>query len=77
LPLRDTAKRDEEWVFTWSRCRSEVYQFERLSREPRLHRKDQKTTEGKLAEGVTLTVTQGSGIPSMPDLVPVVLLDQP
>jgi GTPase SAR1 family protein len=77
LPLRDTAKRDEEWVFTWSRCRSEVYQFERFGREPRLHRKDQKTTEGKLAEGVALTVTQGSGIPSVPDLVPVVLLDQP
>ncbi|HEV3237991.1 MAG TPA: GTPase domain-containing protein, partial [Gemmataceae bacterium] len=61
LPLRDTAKRDEEWVFTWSRCRSEVYQFERLTREPRLHRKDQKATDGKIAEGVWLTVTQGSG----------------
>jgi hypothetical protein len=77
LPLRDIAKRDDEWALTWTRCRSDVYQFERLTREPRLHRKDQKATEGKIAEGVSLTVTQGSGIPTVPDLVPVVILDQP
>ncbi|MFL5245918.1 MAG: hypothetical protein ACJ8FY_27935 [Gemmataceae bacterium] len=76
LPLRDTGKQDDEWMFTWSRCRSDVYQFEKLSREPRLHHKDQKATEGKVADGVTLTITQGSGIPAIPDLVPIVLLDQ-
>jgi hypothetical protein len=75
LPLRDTVKRDDEWAFTWSRCRSDVYQFERLTREPRLHRKDQKATEGKVAEGVHLTVTQGIGIPNLPDLMPVVILE--
>jgi hypothetical protein len=75
MRLRDVDKRDEEWTLTWARCRSELYQFERLTRPPRLRPKDQPTSEGKIAEDVTVTVTQGS-LPLVPDLVPVVKLDR-
>jgi hypothetical protein len=75
LPLRDVDKSDQDWRFTWVRGRSELYQFERLSRPPRLHLKDQPATEGKIVEDVTVTITQGS-LPLVPDLMPVVKLDR-
>jgi hypothetical protein len=75
LRLRDVDKRDEEWTLTWARCRSELYQFERLTRPPRLRPKDQPTAEGKIVEDVTVTITQGT-LPLVPDLVPVVKLDR-
>jgi hypothetical protein len=53
-----------------------VFQFERLERPPRLHRKDQVATEGELAEGVTLSVAVGF-VPRLPDLLPVVKLAKP
>jgi hypothetical protein len=74
LPLRgDEEKRDQEWSLTWARGRSELYQFERLSRPPRLHLKGQPNTEGEIVEDVTVTINQGS-LPSVPDLMPVVKL---
>jgi hypothetical protein len=75
MRLRDVDKRDEEWTLTWARCRSELYQFERLTRPPRLRPKDQPTSEGKIVEDVSVTVTQGT-LPLVPDLVPVVKLDR-
>jgi hypothetical protein len=74
LPVRDSSKPEEEWQFLWATSRSLVYQFERLRRSPRLLRKGQETSEGKIEDGVVLTVTQGSLGPAVPDLVPVVHL---
>jgi hypothetical protein len=75
IPLRDTEKRDEEWLLTWARGRSAVYEFERLARPPRLHRKDQDNTEGKIVEEAKLTISEGS-LPTVPDLMPVVKLER-
>lgn len=58
----------------WSGSRSLTYQFERLVRPPRVLRKGQKETEGPVAEGVVLTVSPESGLPRVPDLMPVVIL---
>jgi hypothetical protein len=63
----------QDRLFTWSVCRSQVFQFERLVRPPRLHRKDQLPTEGELAEDVALIVAVGI-VPRLPDLMPVVKL---
>jgi hypothetical protein len=71
LPLRTDDK--QERLFTWSLCRSQVFQFERLVRPPRLHRKDQIATRGELAQDVVLTVPVGI-VPRLPDLIPVVKL---
>jgi hypothetical protein len=75
LPLRDTEKPDEDWMLTWARGRSAVYEFERLARPPRLHRAKEENTEGKIVDEATLTIKEG-GLPTVPDLVPVVKLDR-
>lgn len=74
LPLRDKDNRD--MLFTWSICRALTYQFERLQRPPRLHRKDQDNTAGEIAEGVVLRVNPSRGLPRVPDLLPVVRLEK-
>jgi hypothetical protein len=61
-----------DWVLTWARSRSEVYQFERLTRPPRLHQKMEENTKGELAEDVVLSIIPPTGNPQVPDLVPVV-----
>jgi hypothetical protein len=66
LPLRD------DWMFTWVRCHSLMYQFERLARPPRLHRTKEATTSGTLEEQVRLTIIPADGVPRIPDLMPVV-----
>jgi hypothetical protein len=68
LPLRD------DWMFTWVRCHSLMYQFERLTRPPRLHQAKEATTSGTLEEGVRLTIVPADGVPRLPDLMPVVRL---
>jgi hypothetical protein len=70
VPLKDAA--NEEWLFGWSRYRSEIYQFERLSNPPRLYRKGQDGNLSKPAEGVVLEVVPENGLPRVPDLLPVV-----
>ena len=70
LPLRD------DWMFTWVRGRSLMYQFERLVRPPRLHKVKEATTSGTLEEKVRLTITPPEGIPHLPDLLPVVRLEK-
>jgi GTPase SAR1 family protein len=67
LPLRDAA--NTAWKFTWSQCRSRVYEFERLTRSPRLHREDQDSAMGELIEAAGLVIP---GFPRVPDLLPVV-----
>jgi hypothetical protein len=68
LGLRD------DWVLTWARDRSSLYQFERLLRPPRLHKRDEPNTAGSLQEGVRVTFTPADGVPRVPDLMPVVRL---
>jgi hypothetical protein len=69
LPLRD------DRMFTWVRGRSLMYQFERLNRPPRLHKTKEESTDGTLEEKVFLTITPAGGVPSLPDLLPVVRLE--
>jgi hypothetical protein len=49
-----------------------MYQFERLTRPPRLHRTKEATTSGTLEEEVRLTIIPADGVPRVPDLMPVV-----
>jgi hypothetical protein len=72
LPVRRDG--DADWMLTWARSRSSLYQFERLVRPPRLHRRAEENTRGELLENVTLTVTPEGGLPKVPDLMPVVIL---
>jgi hypothetical protein len=73
--LRDAG--GSEWQFSWwaNGNRSAVYQFERLTLPPRLHRPSQdgpQISAGDLAVGVGLTPVPGGGIPRVPDLLPAV-----
>ncbi len=61
-----------DWMLTWARNRSAVYQFERLVRPPRLHQKNQANTEGEVEEAVSLEVIPEVDFPKVPDLVPIV-----
>jgi hypothetical protein len=72
LPVKKDGEGD--WVLTWARSRSEVYQFERLVRPPRLHRKDQENIKGELLDDVHLAIQPAHGVPTVPDLMPVVIL---
>jgi hypothetical protein len=72
LPVKKDGQGD--WALTWARSRSEVYQFERLVRPPRLHRKDQENTQGELLEDIQLAIQPAHGVPAVPDLMPVVIL---
>jgi hypothetical protein len=68
---------NSDWQFTWARGRSAVYQFDHLARAPQLHPKDQDNAKGEVAQGVALRVPPpGSGLPSVPDLMPVVTLEK-
>ena len=58
------------WRLTWSRSRSQVYQFQRLLTPPRLHVAGQSHLDGKSEDGVVLTSVPENGIPSLPSLVP-------
>jgi hypothetical protein len=60
------------WMLTWARNRSRLYEFERLSRPPRLHPRDKENLEGETQEGILLEVTPEGGIPKVPDLLPEV-----
>lgn len=68
LPLRD------DWKLTWARCHSLMYQFERLTRPPRLHKTKEATTRGILEDEVRLTIFPADGVPRVPDLMPVARL---
>jgi hypothetical protein len=71
LPVRDGENR--EMQLTWARGRSQVYQFEHLVREPRLHRRNEEAIKGQLESAIHLSVPPEQGsIPHVPDLVPIV-----
>jgi hypothetical protein len=70
LPLRD------DLAFTWVRCHSLQYQFERIVRPPWLHKKGDDPSTGTLEQRVKLTVTPPDGVPRVPDLLPVVRLER-
>jgi hypothetical protein len=58
------------WKLTWSRSRSQVYQFQRLQEPPRLHPVGQSHLNGKLEDRVIVTVLPENGVPPLPALVP-------
>jgi hypothetical protein len=66
LPLKDNM------VLTWARSHSALYQFQCLTRAPRLHKTTEANTEGKIAEGISLEVFPKDGVPTVPVLMPVV-----
>jgi hypothetical protein len=73
LPARDAEGREQ--MLTWAISRSQVFQFERLVRAPRLHLPGQDNTQGQLMPGIRLMIAPGQGsIPPVPDLVPIVKL---
>lgn len=74
LPLtKDAEGRDRKLM--WTGSRSAVYQFEKLVRPPRIY--FGKDPEGTIAEGASLSVRPETGIPKVPDLMPVVILRKP
>jgi hypothetical protein len=73
LPLTDPGGEDG-WRLTWTDYRSSLFTFDRLALPPRLHRTG-PSTEGKVEEGVHLTVSPKGGLPATPDLLPFVKLE--
>jgi hypothetical protein len=69
LPVRDETGR--AWRLTWAVCRSPLYMFERLSREPIVHPPELVVSEetGRRVPEAALTAL-GGGIPAVPDLLP-------
>jgi hypothetical protein len=75
LPVQDGNER--ALTLTWGRGRSQVYQFEHLTREPRLHARGAAPTTGTMEPKIRLEVPPGQGmIPRVPDLIPVVKFDK-
>lgn len=64
----------EGQIFSWMRCRSTTYQFERLLLPPRLHKSNEPSNAGTPADNVRLTITPADGVPGVPDLLPEVRL---
>jgi hypothetical protein len=69
LPLRD------DWQLTWARNYSSLFQFERLRRSPRLHKRGESNTAGTLEEDIHVALSPSDGVPPLPDLLPVVRLE--
>jgi hypothetical protein len=75
LPVRDAEERPMK--LTWGRGRSQIFQFEHLTREPRLHARDATPVAGQIEPNIRLRSTSDQdAIPRLPDLVPVVKLDK-
>jgi hypothetical protein len=70
LPLRDNMQ------LTWSRNRSTLYQFERLSCAPWLHKSGEDADKGEIADGVRVIFSPLEGWPRVPDLLPPVRLSR-
>jgi hypothetical protein len=61
---------------TWSRSRSTLYQFERLSRAPWLHKSGEDADKGEIVDGVRVIFSPPEGWPRVPDLLPPVRLSR-
>jgi hypothetical protein len=59
-----------EWMLTWARNRSRLYQFERIGWPPRLHRASEPNTAGILLDDVILEIEPSDGVPKVPSLLP-------
>ncbi|MFO0877524.1 MAG: GTPase domain-containing protein [Gemmataceae bacterium] len=71
LPLRGGTER-----LTWSQGRSQLFQFERLHNPPRLQSATATTLgEGRLLDDVRLILRPEEGVPTVPDLLPSVQLE--
>jgi GTPase SAR1 family protein len=70
--LSATLKLRDERMLSWNRNHSNVFQFERLRRPPRLHRATESSEDGTLAEGIDLIISPADGIPRIPALMPEV-----
>jgi hypothetical protein len=68
LPVNAAGSADH--VLSWSRSRSQSYQFERLLRAPWLRSKGQAGNQGEAVEGVRLVISPDEGLPRVPDLLP-------
>jgi GTPase SAR1 family protein len=74
LPVTDD---QGEWMLTWARSRSLVWQFERLVNVPQKHRRNTENSEKDDRPEVYLrSFTPERNVPIVPDLVPVVRLDR-
>jgi hypothetical protein len=74
LPVKRADASD--WILTWAASRSQVFQFERLSLPPRLHRKAQLNWKGESVPAISVEVVPEGGIPPVPDLLPTVPIKQ-
>lgn len=59
-------------VFTWSRPRTQIYQFEALRQAPYFHREDESASDGEVASTVEVQLIPEAGIPTLPELMPQV-----
>jgi hypothetical protein len=73
LPVNADAQKNDRYLL-WSGARSATFQLERLSRPPRLQRRDQADKDGPVVKSVQLIVAPEGGLPRVPDLMPVVVL---
>ncbi len=61
------------WQLRWTRCRSTVFQMERLSQEPRLYDPEKPGSKGQLVRGVTIKIDRS--IETVPELIPAVVYE--
>lgn len=74
LPVTDE---QGEWMLTWARSRSMLWQFERLRNAPQKHRRNEENSDKDERPEVLLRqFTPEGGVPTVPELVPVVRLDR-
>ena len=66
-----------DWLLTWTRGRSALFGFDHLAQAPVLQQKDQDPAKGETAIGVALHAPPpGTGLPSVPELMPVIRLEK-
>jgi hypothetical protein len=70
IGVTDASKADLQLTWWANGVRSKLYQFDRLTRSPKLHKLDQKAEEGRPLPTVRLEITPPGAIPHVPDLMP-------
>ncbi len=70
LGVTDATKADLQLTWWANGVRSKLYQFDRLTRSPKVHKIDQRAEEGRPLPGVRLEITPPGAIPHVPDLMP-------
>lgn len=72
LGVTDSSKADLQVTWWANGVRSKLYQFDRLSRSPKLHKIDQRAEDGQVVPGIRLEITPPGAVPQVPDLMPEV-----